>query len=771
LARFLDRLALAASTLIALASTASAGINQWTSVGPEGGDIIDVEITNTTPAVAYALTPAAVYRSNDMGQTWSQTAWVGHGTSSDLAVHPTQPDRVVIASGGRVLVSSNGGVTFYLLNPPGASTPLQRVAFSEDGAHLYASDRNTLYISSDFGATWTTGATVGPTDNSYILPFHVDPTNPDRVIARVEGGLSITIDAGAHWTHIDVPATFVADIAFDRSGGRIWAATPESLWYTSDNGASWTLSTLTTGVSTVAIHPTDASLMYAHDGASVYRSTDAGATWTRSNSGTLIPRTVNALAIDPHSRDRLLIATLTGVWSSADAGATWSHSSRGIVAGTPWFITSTPDRSYFAVRGQIYSLEWGANAAVALDSTALDQVLAFAFPYDYQYIYELHADRLPTGDRLFVGDAGNFARSLDGGQTWTRLSDPLVNNSSIYAVEVAPDNPNIVLTATDGLVARSIDGGDHWSTTSGIAEGEWISAIEFVSATVAYAFGPQKLYRTLDAGLSWSPVDLPVDPVESILSVLAHAQAIYVGTTMGVHRSDAGMSWTRLSVPHGGRLAADATGLYIAGEGVSRSVDGGNTWTGVFFLGGYATGLQLDPTAPGRLLKTTESQGAHTYTVATDLTVTAAGIPSTAPASGVRTEIWFTVTNGGPHTAASVTLNIDVAGGRALYQNADCSVNPSTPSHATCTLGAMPSGQSKLVRIESSFETAGPLSYTASVASVENELTAANNSLSQSWTYNAPSSSGGGGGGGGALSWWMLLALAGIAAERRRNIC
>jgi hypothetical protein len=152
--------------------------------------------------------------------------------------------------------------------------------------------------------------------------------------------------------------------------------------------------------------------------------------------------------------------------------------------------------------------------------------------------------------------------------------------------------------------------------------------------------------------------------------------------------------------------------------------------------------------------------------------VTAAGQPSVIPATGARTEIWFTVTNRGPHTASAVSLNIDVAGGRALFENAECSVNASARSHATCTLGPMTSGQTKMVRVESSFETAGLLGITASVASVEAEASAANNTISESWSYNPPTNSprGGGGGGGGSLSWWMLLALAGFAIERRRVV-
>ena len=94
-------------------------------------------------------------------------------------------------------------------------------------------------------------------------------------------------------------------------------------------------------------------------------------------------------------------------------------------------------------------------------------------------------------------------------------------------------------------------------------------------------------------------------------------------------------------------------------------------------------------------------------------------------------------------------------------------MSSSAPSQASCTLAPIEVGQSKVLRIEASYENAAPVSITASVVANETELTATDNTIAQSWSYTPPATSSSGGG-GGTFSWWMLFTLAGIVVEARR---
>ena len=56
-----------AASLIAGGRPAQAGINVWTSHGPEGGSVRVLAIDPTTPGTLYAGTGVRVFRSTDAG--------------------------------------------------------------------------------------------------------------------------------------------------------------------------------------------------------------------------------------------------------------------------------------------------------------------------------------------------------------------------------------------------------------------------------------------------------------------------------------------------------------------------------------------------------------------------------------------------------------------------------------------------------------------------------------------------------------------------------
>jgi len=58
-------------------SLVSAGSNEWTSLGPEGGTIYTLAIDPSTPTTVYAGTLyGGVYKSNDGGESWEQKLMV-----------------------------------------------------------------------------------------------------------------------------------------------------------------------------------------------------------------------------------------------------------------------------------------------------------------------------------------------------------------------------------------------------------------------------------------------------------------------------------------------------------------------------------------------------------------------------------------------------------------------------------------------------------------------------------------------------------------------
>ena len=74
---------------------ADAGINSWTTTGPQGGNFADMERSTTVPGTVYATLGHSFYRSLDGGRTWSGANTLP-GWTEDIAVDPTDGRRVYV---------------------------------------------------------------------------------------------------------------------------------------------------------------------------------------------------------------------------------------------------------------------------------------------------------------------------------------------------------------------------------------------------------------------------------------------------------------------------------------------------------------------------------------------------------------------------------------------------------------------------------------------------------------------------------------------------
>jgi len=259
-----------------------------------------------------------------------------------------------------------------------------------------------------------------------------------------------------------------------------------------------------------------------------------------------------------------------------------------------------------------------------------------ADPHDARIVYAAYEH----------GDEGAVARSVDGGVTWT---DELRHLDMLGPVLVDPANPNqVYFGGAGGGVWRSQDGGTTWtaaptgpevyalaSSGGALYAGTWngisVSTDQAESWTdlplpgaddenpvvTAIAVDPQNpqalyagtgggyLWKTVDGGASWALVwSERSHGITSIQTDPFDGRMIHVGTTYTgpapmhmpilspyLRSSDGGQNWTESFLPEGGfdALVVDAAhpGVLYAGSdgGVFRSVDHGETWTGIGEIG------------------------------------------------------------------------------------------------------------------------------------------------------------------------------------------
>jgi len=188
-------------------------------------------------------------------------------------------------------------------------------------------------------------------------------------------------------------------------------------------------------------------------------------------------------------------------------------------------------------------------------------------------------------------NGGGFFKSADGGANWVAINGGVQQPGAwnVAALAVDPATPARVHAAVEsgvsGGVFTTTDAGQSWTFRS--IEALTDLAIDPATPTTLWASG-QSVYRSTDAGVTWTPVRSG-GSFRSLAVAPSAPATVYAGTAFGsIHKTtDGGATWTALGGPASDRVAtiavdpATPTTVYAGYEdfGVYKSVDGGTTWT------------------------------------------------------------------------------------------------------------------------------------------------------------------------------------------------
>ncbi|HEV2719217.1 MAG TPA: hypothetical protein VG323_04295 [Thermoanaerobaculia bacterium] len=345
-----------------------------------------------------------VLRSTDDGRTWIDS---NSGLSDSARVSPVLG--IIPGAGATVYLRSNvggaarsddGGRTWTMINDGFVPSPPNIGAMTLLGTTLYAAAQPAVYRRDDAAHPWSVTAAL-PGSGS------ISAISANAAVTWAIDDLQVwrSVDGGSAWTFGNAGGVVIAadpaDGAVAYSGTRpignpIFSRATISR--TADGGASWT--SLWSGavgeaVQALAVDPRSRQSLYAGLNDGLLRSTDGGATWSTALSG----ESVVALAFDALT---VYAATATGVFVSSDGGATWRRTLSGAavaVATTTRFAFAATDAGLFS------SLDHGANWTRVAGAPTGVTALASGVP-----------------DRLFVASAGDLFELRDG-LSWIRWSD------------------------------------------------------------------------------------------------------------------------------------------------------------------------------------------------------------------------------------------------------------------------------------------------------------------------------------------------------------
>ena len=254
-------------------------------------------------------------------------------------------------------------------------------------------------------------------------------------------------------------------------------------WRSTDGGETWARARFGEGyqgekaVYDFAVHPRDPSMIYAAGSDGVYLSRDRGASFDRLDSPMNTTR-VWRIVVDPVDPDTIFAGTCPAtVYRSRDGGQTWH--------------TACAD---FAEE----CMNVGTPRITAL---AID-------PSDHRIVW---AGAEVDGVRM----------SLDGGDTWTRVSGGLLDDPDIHDIAVLPSTPGRTLVAMPREICISEDRGDSWHAVGAHQQ----FSMHYCRSIGVKADDPQVIFvgtgdgalgeagaiqRSTDGGKTWEAPRLPL---------------------------------------------------------------------------------------------------------------------------------------------------------------------------------------------------------------------------------------------------------------------
>ncbi len=519
---------------------------------------VDIAIDRANPNVMYAALWEAyrkewqmssggpgsgLFKSTDGGETWKEitrarglpaTGLVGKIGVATTAADPNRVYALVEHENGGLFRSDDGGASWTLVN--GDRAIRQRAFYY---THLFADhrDRDVVYVQNvSFFRSTDGGKTLRSIGQGTHGDFHdlwIDPDDPAHLVVGNDGGGTVTMDTGGHYTEQDFSTeqwyhvVTTKHLPFHVCGSQ------------QDN--------------TTLCVPSDHNLQRFQ--ALRGRTTDSAGRWIDYAAGGMaVAYQVGGgepgyIAPDPLDVDVFYSGTNNGRY--LDQYNRRTGLSRE-VNPYPWFYSGEP-------------------------SSAIRERWQWTFPIIFS----------PVNPRMLFTSSQRLWRTLDGGRTWTALSGDLTRHApetmgksggpitgdmngpevyaTIFAVGPGKRNADIIWTGSDdGLVHVTRDGGTTWANVTpkempDFGRVSQIDASAFDDGTAYVSvrrplladFAPY-IFKTTDFGATWTRITTGIRAdayVHAVREDPTRRGLLYAATQHGVFISyDDGASWRDLSL-------------------------------------------------------------------------------------------------------------------------------------------------------------------------------------------------------------------------------
>lgn len=255
----------------------------------------------------------------------------------------------------------------------------------------------------------------------------------------------------------------IADIAIDPNNTNTWyvAVGSGGVWKTKNSGTTWMPLTdkesfYSTGC--ITIDPNNSNIIWAGTGENVggrhigighgiYSSKDGGKTW--QNRGLKKSEHISKIIVNPKNSNEIWVAAQGPLWSSGGERGLY----KTIDGGDTWKLVLSDNK-------------WTGVTDVIID------------PRDEKILYAATWQRHRNVAAYLGGGPGSaIHKSIDGGETWTKLKTGLPKTDmGKIGLAISPINPDVIYAAIElerrtGGIYRSSNQGASWTKMSNTVSG------------------------------------------------------------------------------------------------------------------------------------------------------------------------------------------------------------------------------------------------------------------------------------------------------------
>ncbi len=434
-------------------------------------------------------TNGTIIKTNNGGETWIAVDTSITDLLEDIYFINSQVG-FACSTNGKILKTINQGATWAVVEST-ATIYMKRFLFLNDQLGFALGD--VLKKTTDGGNTWAVISLPGGGND--IVSW-----NNKLIISSGFGNIYSSSDVGVTWQRITAPnttGTFYT-LAVDLNNRLVLS--DKGRLYVTTNGTTWNY--FLDGIyrsDLIGISFSDANRgVVIGDGnysSVLYRTADGGMTWIKELLEFSLYNKFKTVSLNSNGVGMTAGELNTPVWNTTNYGDTWNPGPTNIPAVgnfTSCFMKS--NRDFFLGTYNMVNaaglLSWKTVGGWSQNRTMLSQINQISFSDD--------------NHGVIGGYSGRIFKTVDGGVTWTSIGLPgsELAGGAVTIKHLQMVNENLIYADN----YRSIDGGLSWELTHFLDAG--IFNQHFFNSQLGYGINSVKIvYKTLDGGLTWLPVN------------------------------------------------------------------------------------------------------------------------------------------------------------------------------------------------------------------------------------------------------------------------